>query len=96
MRASNTPSSSLGAPPYKKSVRWAASLATPPSTATGPAHRVQRSLEAELNAGETPSSNPELYSAMMEARNVFTPMSKEQIDRKTREMRNTLSAKNRR
>ena len=42
------------------------------------------------------STDPGLYSAMMAAKKIFTPMTQEQIDMKTREVRKELAARGRR
>ena len=100
-KSSSSPASS-DAPP-RKVLRWDArpdgsSTPSVPPVSTLPPRATPRSLESELNsAGETPSSNPALYSAMVTAKSVcLTPVTKEQIDKRTKEMRSLLSARNRR
>ena len=88
-RKSSCPGTSSGQPP-RKSVKWdvrAEGSSTPAPHAGAPASKfAPRSLEAELNAShDSPSSNPGLYSAMMHAKKVFTPMTKQQVEEKTKE-----------
>ena len=78
-------SSASGAPP-RKAGRWdcgPSGSASPSLPAVGPTPPsfTCRSLEAEMSA----SSDPDLYSAMMEAKTVFNPMAKEQNEKKMRE-----------
>ena len=101
-RKSSSSVTPTGVPP-RKAGRWDIKPpgSTTPSLASGTrasSSFTPRSLEAQLTAsGDTPSSNPQLYSAMVEAKNIcFTPMTKEQIDMKTKEMRKQLAAKARR
>ena len=62
------------------------STPAPRSGAPSSSRFAPRSLEAELNSfRDSPSSNPGLYSAMMDAKKIFTPMTKQQVEEKTKE-----------